>query len=295
MKKLLLATALTVASMSANAGVISAAGGVTVIQSDFTTPSQANLQITSGFTQWWTSPINSSVANALLSTNTFEASPAGLNAAVETELVGVGVFESYDGSPDDIGAPTNTAICNGCQLTFSFGGFLRTYDATAVDPLDAVIFNSDNAWLNVYLDYNMGSRLNETNISNAQTVAQADIEVANAVDGDLWLTLDVLNFSFDPDDPSGNPNASGEVEFVGDIVGGDALANFVTDFFSMTFDVDAYGFSATFLDTNGDLLPYSRRGSGNVEARVVSEPGAIALFSLGLIGLGLSARRRMNK
>jgi hypothetical protein len=309
MKKLLLATALTLASMSANAGIVSTAGGVTVIESSGTQPGDINFDMTVAFTQWWTSPGNSSATNALLSTNTFEASPTGLNGAEIAELVGVGSFSSFNGTVDDAisFAVTNTAICQGCQLSFAFGGFIRTYDANAAVP---VTFDTDGAWLNIYLDYDTSSILDSRNIYNDQTVATANEEVAKAVNGDLWLQLDILNFEFDPDDDdiiNGNPNASGEVAFLGDVVGGIAQENFVNDLFGMSFDADAYGFSATFLNcdpkrqafcdnTNSIYIDdYSNRGSGNVQARVVSEPGAIALFSLGLIGLGLSARRRMNK
>jgi hypothetical protein len=308
MKKLLLATALTVASISANAGIVSTAGGVSVIEASGTQPGDVNLDMTVDFTQWWTSVGNSSAANALLSTDTFEASPTKLNEAESAELVGVGSFTSvFNGTVDDAISfgVTNTAICQGCQLSFAFGGFIRTYDANALDPLNAVTFNTDGAWLNIYLDYDVNSTLNSANIYRDQTVATADEQVAKAVNGDLWLQLDILNFAFDPDDDdiiNGNPNASGEVEFLGNVVGGDAQANFVTDLFGMSFDADAYGFSATFLNCrncdntdSNNIDAYSNRGSGNVQARVVSEPGAIALFSLGLIGLGLSARRRMNK
>jgi hypothetical protein len=301
MKKLLLATALTLASISANAGIVSTAGGVSVIEASGTQPGDVNLDMTVDFTQWWTSVGNSSAANALLSTDTFEASPTGLNDAGEAELVGVGSFSVFNGTVSDalLTDTTNTAICQGCQLTFAFGGFIRSFDGTNVD------FNFADAWLNIYLDYDVTSTLNSANIYRDQTVATADEQVAKAVNGDLWLQLDILNFAFDPDDDdiiNGNPNASGEVEFLGDVVGGDAQANFVTDLFGMSFDADAYGFSATFLNCrncdntdSNNIDAYSNRGSGNVQARVVSEPGAIALFSLGLIGLGLSARRRMNK
>jgi hypothetical protein len=308
MKKLLLATALSVASLSANAEVISTAGGVSIIQSPFTTADQANLQITTGFTQWWTSPGNSSAANALLSTNTFLASPATLDAAPGgiTELVGVGEFENYNGSVADaaLASKFNIPICNGCQLTFAFGGFLR--DAVAVAAGDG--FDFSNAWLNVYLDYDAASSASRTNIANAQTAAQADIEVAKAVDGDLWLALDIQAFTFAPlqspflpggaVNPSYNPNAAGAVGFSGNVVGGLAQDSFASDFFDIDgndFDFTTFGFTATFLDDNQNLVNYAADGSGSVRARVVSEPGAIALFSLGLIGLGLSARRRMNK
>lgn len=284
-----------------------------MIEAPGTQPGDVNLDMTVAFTQWWTSPVNDPSANALLSTDTFEASPTKLNEAESAELVGVGSFTSvFNGTVDDAISfgVTNTAICQGCQLSFAFGGFIRTYDANALDPLNAVTFNTDGAWLNIYLDYDTSSILDSRNIYNDQTQATADVEVAKAVNGDLWLQLDILNFFFDPDDDdaiNGNPNASGEVEFLGDVVGGIAQENFVSDLFGMSFDADAYGFSATFLNCNPNrdvfcdntdsryIDDYSNRGSGNVQARVVSEPGAIAIFSLGLIGLGLSARRRMNK
>jgi hypothetical protein len=298
MKKLLLATALSVASLSANAEVITTTGGVSVIQSDTIAADQANLQTSVDFTQWWTTPVNTNTPGANLSTNTILASPATLDAAVNAELVGMGVINVFDGLVTDGNAPSNRPICDGCQLSFTFGGFMRD---VAVPELD---FSS--AWLNIYLDYNFNSIANPFDIANDQgaTLNISD-EVAKAVDGVLWLSLDIRNFVFTPDITNPNPNAGGVVGFQGDVSSDPArlgLASdaFVNDFFAIggdSYDVNTRGFTAFFERTSGsgNLLPYAVNGSGNIEARVVSEPGAIALFSLGLIGLGLSARRRMNK
>jgi hypothetical protein len=297
MKKLLLATALSVASLSANAEVITTTGGVSVIQSNTIAPDQANLQTSVDFTQWWTSQGNTNTPGANLSTNTFVASPTALDAAGSTELVGMGVINVFDGLVTDGNAPSNKPICDGCQLSFTFGGFTRE-----VGP--GLDFSS--AWLNIYLDYDFNSIANPFDIANDQgaTISVSD-EVAKAIDGDLWLSLDIRNFTFDPDANASNPNAGGVVGFQGDVSSDPArlgLASdaFVNDFFAIggdSYDVNTRGFTAFFerISGSGNLLPYAVNGSGNIEARIVSEPGAIALFSLGLIGLGLSARRRMNK
>jgi hypothetical protein len=304
MKKRLLATELTVASMSANAGVITTTGGVSVIQSDFTPASSANLNTGVEFTQWWTLPgTNSSDPYATLTTDTIEVSPGALNAAGSAELVGIGSISVYNGTVTDPTAPTNKPICMGCQLSFSFGGFFRTYDAGT----DIALFDTTDAWLNIYLDYDFNSivRPIDVGLDQGNDITEVNFvsnQVAKAVDGQLWLSLDISNFTYDPNVNASNVNAGGEVGFEG-LVNFDPAReglvtnNIVTDFFTGSYDVKTSGFTAFFEDIvgSGDLLRYAVNGSGNIQARVVSEPGAIALFSLGLIGLGLTARRRMNK
>jgi hypothetical protein len=303
MKKFILASSLLIASVSANAGVVSAAGGVSWKVSPFIGPADPNLDVGVSFTQWWNdSGTNSDMANAPLNTETLEVTPASLDAAGTAELVGIG---SIFTAANSFNAQNGQPYCNGCQLTFSFGGFFRT--ANLADP-SLPDFNIDDAWLNVYLDYDMNSRVDVSNVSGDQTAVTADLEVAKAVNGQLWLGLDIEEFFFTPISGNPNPNAAGNVNFSASVKsgldGGIARDNIVNDTFSSldptnfsdVFDIVALGFSATFLAANGtDLVNYARSGAGNINAKTVSEPGAIALFSLGLIGLGLSARRRMNK
>jgi hypothetical protein len=297
--------------MSANAGVISTTGGVSLIENDFLSADSANLDTGVQFTQWWTTGINSVTPGDTLSIDTIEVSPTTLNAAGTAELVGVGTIGVYNGLATDPTAPQNVPICMGCQLSFSFGGFFREYDSVA----DTFFFDTSGAWLNIYLDYDFTSILSSVNLAAVGNNPTLDVsegptfradyvsnEVAKAVDGQLWLSLDIANFEYDPNVNASNINAGGEVAFEG-LVSFDPTReglvtnNIFNDFFDNSFDIKTSGFTAFFEETvgSGDLLPYAVNGSGSIQARVVSEPGAIAIFSLGLIGLGLSARRRMNK
>jgi hypothetical protein len=302
MKKLLVATSLLLASTSATAGVINAAGGVSWKDIPGTA---INLDTTTSFTQWWTdggaSGLDSS-ANALLSTAVYDAAPTLLveaNNGNYPELTGIGIINTLpDSIRDTVFVDNGKPTCNLCQLTYSFGGFKFTTSG----------FDATDAWLNVYLDYNPSSVVSISNIVGAQSGrtdgvnnAIAAAEIAKAVDGDLWLSMDIEEFVFTTSnlliDGVANPNAAGGVSFFATINGGLAQANIVqATFQNNLFDIQAEQFSANFFDTEANKLnKYANLGSGAIVAATVSEPGAIAIFSLGLIGLGLSARRRMNK
>jgi hypothetical protein len=278
------------ASSAANAGVVSAAGGVSW-EVDGGLP---NFSATIDFTQWWTvtnttdvGDVNTAVSAEAISPTL--ASIAGAQAAGEApELVGAGKFNVNQGG---IGEPG----CNGCELTFSFGGlFFDPQNANA--PID-----STDGWLNIYVDYDkVGGAFDEGQIDN---FAGATDHAERAVDGDLWLSLSLRDFIYNAD-PSyvslGEPLLSGTTLFYGDVLGGLAENNFIPDFFASAFEADAFGLTSIFDDnsrtpTSRDSLNvqnYSVRGSGNVEAATVSAPSTIALFGLALVGLGAMTRRR---
>lgn len=290
MKKLLLATAMLAASSAANAGVVSAAGGLSW-EVDGGLP---NFSATIDFTQWWTvsntttiSDTNQAVSSASISP-TFSSLIGSIQSGQAPELVGAGKFNLNQGG---IGEPS----CNGCELTFSFGGLF--FDpANQAAPID-----SSTGWLNIYVDYaKVGGAFDEGMMTNAVDVAD---HASRAVDGELWLSLGLSDFIYNAD-PSyaslGEPLLSGTTLFYGDVVGGIAQNNFISDFFESAFEADAFGLTSIFDDnsrapqSSADLnvSNYSVRGNGNVEAATVSAPSTIAMFGLALVGLGISTRRR---
>lgn len=278
MKKLLAAFALLMASASANAGVVSAAGGVSWIAA----PGTPNFSATVDFTQWWTisNTIGAGDIGGVLETTALDPTVASLAGHATTpELVGVGKFNIGSG----IGEPN----CNGCQLTFSFGGFFLDISNVA-QPVDAT-----DAWLNVYLDYTFSTDFDEGAISLIQDPVEAASQAAKAVDGVLWLSLDVEGFSYIPTNI--DPTLESNTAFFGEVTGGIAASNFVENVFQSLYETDAFGLTSGFVDRWGNITNYSIRGSGNVQAQTVSEPGMLALLSIGLVGLVFSARRRITK
>lgn len=289
MKKLLLATAMLAASSAANAGVVSAAGGVSW-EVDGGLP---NFSATIDFTQWWTVTNTTDVddVNTAVSAEAISPTLASLSGALAggqaPELVGAGKFNLGNG----LGEPN----CNGCELTFSFGGlFFDPQNAAA--PID-----SSEGWLNIYVDYaQVGGEFDEAAMDN---FADSTDHAERAVDGDLWLSLGLRDFIYNAD-PSyvtlGEPLLSGTTLFYGDVLGGLAEYNFIPDFFASAFEADAFGLTSIFDDNSRtptsqaalNVQNYSVRGSGNVEAATVSAPSTIAMFGLALVGLGAVTRRR---
>lgn len=291
MKKLLLATAMLAASSAANAGVVSAAGGVSW-EVDGGLP---NFSATIDFTQWWTITNTTEVGdvNTAVSTETIAPTLASLSGALASgqapELVGAGKFNLGNG----VGEPN----CNGCELTFSFGGLLFDPQNSAT-PIDA-----SEGWLNIYVDYaQVGGAFDEGQFTS---LASATDHAGRAVDGDLWLSLELSDFIYNPDPVYvnlGEPLLSGATLFYGNVVGGIAQNNFIPDFFQSAFEADAFGLTSIFDDNSRppqstaelNVSNYSVRGSGNVEAATVSAPSTIAMFGLALVGLGAMTRRRKS-
>ncbi len=290
MKKLLLATALLTVGASANAGVVNAAGGVSWIAAD----AKPNFSATIDFTQWWTTQnnIGKDDENGVLSNIAIDPTLASVSNTSGAELVGVGSFKVNTGL---VGEPS----CNGCELTFSFGGLY--FD-------NQTLLNADDAWLNVYVDYDMANGVFDEELirTSANKEAEAGIQAVRASDGTLWASLNLDAFFYTPDsryENVGEPLISGSTEFFGIVDGGIAEDNFVGHFFSGVFDAFADGLTASFDASDSDfrftqnpndmeLSKYSQSGSGRVLAQTVSAPSTIALFGLALIGIGAINRRR---
>jgi hypothetical protein len=289
MKKLALIAALLAANTAANAGVVSAAGGV----SWTTTNSTPNFSATIDFTQWWTTQntVGKDDVNQAVAGEAIDATLASVSTAPGAELVGVGNFKTNGlaGEPN----------CNGCELTFSFGGIF--FDNNK-------LVNADNAWLNVYVDYDMVNGVFDDELIRgaADQDAEANLQASRAVDGTLWASLSLEAFRYTPDATyggAGEPLISGSTSFYGNVDGGIAEENFVNGFFFGLYDAAAQGLTASFdsptslfliTENPSDmtLSRYSQFGSGRVSAETVSAPSTIALFGLALVGLGAMTRRR---
>lgn len=287
MKKILAISTLLLASASANAGVVSAAGGVSWETGGNTLP---NFSATIDFTQWWTTDNTADVNGGTLAGTSIAPTVSSLGTSLALgdapELVGAGKFQLGTG----VGEPN----CNGCELTFAFGGLF--FQADPNEPIDAT-----DGWLNVYVDYDkVGGQFDEALIVDA---ASAATQAVNATDGTLWVSLALRDFIYTPTADYlalGEPLLDGNSAFFGEVLGGIAADNFVTDFFLGVYEADAFGLTSRFDDNRRapndasglNVQNYSVRGTGNVEAATVVEPSTIALFGLSLIGFGAAQRRK---
>ena len=285
------------ASASASAGLVSAAGGV----SWNTLPSEPNFAAAVEYTQWWSTTNTTGIAdhNVALDGASIAPTIASLATAIANgdspELVGVGQVLLGGG----LGEPN----CGNCELTFSFGGLyfdgIQTVGTGAFAPdgnggfveimADVPVINSQDSWLNIYIDY----QANEFDEGAVVDEASANSEGAEAVDGTLWLSAQNELFEYTPDGSSGaEPLSVGSSSFVSNIIGGIAQFNIESNFFQNMYDVDAFGLTSSFVKSDGTIANYSDRGTGNFAAQTVSEPGTMALFGLGLLGLAGVARRK---
>lgn len=210
------------------------------------------------FTQWYSTTIASfgaiSQANLLSAANIADVNAAlGGSGATGYYLQGAGEVTYING----VSAP---AFCTNCELTYAFGGIGLNKDST---------FDLTSAWAGLWVssldpDFTFP-------VSNGG-------ELADAQSGTLWLSLDILEMSFQ----SGTVG-NGVVSAVLEAIDGAALGNFLPT--TLTYTADANFVSNP---------RYSGGGNGSVAGNTIPEPGSLALAGLGFLGLGALRRRKTH-
>ncbi len=283
LKKLVLSSAL-VLSGAANAGVITAAGGVQWDNSG-TFNNGGNFFTQVKFRQWWEDQ------SGAVSLSDFDINNLG-----QYELTGIG--EMVLGT--DIGQPNFGSY----ELTFSFHDIF-------LDPNSPTGFNLDNARLDVYLDTDFSDNAGGFDVGQSVVNDTLDADhAADAVDGVLWLGLDFEAIKYSPDDTNAlNPLfgnlLDGDTDFafqIADVNPGIATANFESDwttYLDELVDVIGFGLSSEFSTNLIDDIPYanvySDSSAGVVEAYTVPEPSTLAIFGVIILGLaGIARARKIN-
>lgn len=284
MKKLLLATLFAATSLTANAGTIVMADGVTLIADSSINLDQGNgnFNSTFEFIQWWNNTENTGTDVDSLSTITFANSQSFV-------LQGIGEVFMADPSVGAIGK----LACSGCELTFEFGGLRvqleQTFNPVLVNalvadgipvtlanlearstllagfqvfiPAQIIVpgFDLSQGFLNAYIDYtpdlNFGGVLDDSIVDAT--------EMANAKNDSLWLALEFKEGTFNADTTFADASVfglnSGDSYFTFDAVGGSALENIDTTAirdlsqgFAIFRDVIGLGLSARFTKTGND-------------------------------------------
>lgn len=249
------ALSLAALSFSAVSSTIDA-GGITW---DASTPANPYIADVS-FQQWFTDGAYGTAGGVSTITADSAASTA---PAFGASLSGVGRFSQFNDGRDQL---FGTFCSNGfgtCELTFAFGGLV----AVGQNQWDL-----SNSWLNVYVDDSM-----DFGPANS-TAYQRYNEAQN---GDLWASFTFDTFDLDSD----NLNA-GFVDSYLSIVEGVGNPDVVEalNFHDGWYDI--FYTASSQIGSSG----YSISSNGQVSQ--VPEPTTLAVFALGLIGLGAAARRR---
>jgi hypothetical protein len=218
--------------------------------------------------------------------------------AVGQELRGFGEVTQSHGDPI-------TALCAGCELTYTFGG----YTVTSLTPTDITF---SGGWVNFYLGFGADNDFNPF----ASGSSAADLTAAQ--NGTLFLTLSghdigaLGNTFIGHGNNIGLPNAVGngagllDVDFTGTANGNTAGAGAIANAFFDTNTVAAlFGGNADLQvgsSFSNVLLPHPNEcpggpaclaGSADLRGVVaIPEPETYALMLAGLGAMGFVARRR---
>jgi hypothetical protein len=229
----------------------------------------------------------------------------GVASVYENVVTQTGDTLSGFGEVTQINGVSLSSLCDGCELTYTFGG----YDVTAIDA-NSVDF--DGGWVNFYLGFNGDNDFNPFQSDGSAT------DMAAASNGSLFLTLAGHQIDADGNTFAGTGANIGTTSAVGfgaglldvdmtgsmngNTAGAGALAN---SFFNTNAIAALFGGNADFqlgASFSSMLQPHPGECpggpsclAGSVDFRtvgVIPEPQTYALLLGGLGVIGFVARRR---
>ena len=230
-------------------------GGVTW-EPDWLTPGTAlgdgDFVASGGFTQWFSSTNTTGALD-------FSSKQALSDVGIGSFLSGVGELSLVQGGTD---------FCSGCELTYAYGGF----EVNGINTFDV-----SNAWINFYVTEDSAVDFNYLNV-----LGSGQTEIDKAFAASTWLELAIASAEL-----QSVTLFEGTLVSQGYVTGGLAELNFDNDYFGGIVDALATGITiGSFNQQTGLAI-----GSMNVLADTVPVPAPLALLGLGLVALGLRARK----